>query len=1408
MNDGKGPGERWWLDPGLARLAFGSEPGRAAGARPQATHLAFLPPEALELDLSDPAQSELGDYQLQELVGQGGMGVVYRAWQKTLEREVALKLLSAGPWASDEFIASFRREARNAAGLQHPNIVAVYEMGEQDGLIFYVMQLVRGESLAETLRRRHTLPAQEAAGLLRTIAEAVDYAHRMGVLHLDLKPGNVLLDSRGEALVTDFGLARRLGQAPSVENEQVSGTPSYMAPEQAQVRSSRLSAATDIWGMGAILYEMLTGVPPFTGSDPHEILGNVLNGTVRRLSRHARIPADLEAICLRCLRKEPGERYPTARALADDLGRFLEHRSVQARPLNRWQRIGRWAEREPRLAAVSAMAVAALVTGLVTTTHQWGRAEEHARVASERLWEGRREAALQLEAEGEGWEAARRLLQNIEEQQAAGGDAEGDRLRLGLLLGQGARLVDAGLVADATPLAVAMAPDGQEFAIAFGDRSVRWYDGASLRERGRIDLGERRSSGGELRATVRLRYAGSRHLLATQEWYRTLPNPTDGDTWLLDLEQGRLVEPPAAFTGFSDAAFSDDGRIALLRDREGRVQAWRTAPWEPLSPRVAPTGDGRNLAWRLSRDGRLGLALDRDQRRLQVLRLDTLAVARELVLPHGARVTAWTFDPGGTRVALGDDEGRLYVFDLPDGALRALPSARGREVTWVDFSEDGAWLVSAATDGRAHAFDAASGDPLVSGSMDHGFALSHVGVDRHQRLVVASGQGQRALWRLPAMEGPRALAPIRIGLPPAPHDAAGPFAQAWNREGLLVSAGHEGALRLWRLPAGPFLPASLARQVAEQPSFDAGRVVDVSWDRVRIMDGRGDAGPWLRLPGPPGFSELGPDARWIVSIVGNQLHRHHAGSLEPVGPPLALPATPQRFLFHPDGRRVLLVFPARSHAGFAERLLLLDLEAGAALPGEATLDGPLLQLGWLDGGRRLLAVGPAEGATVVFSTEGLEKLGEWAHDPFEPVVSASAIPGQSGLWLLTRAPDPRLGRDSLRRWHPGDEDAALVRELPNRPFAVAGLANGRAFVAGEGSHAIVAADGGLRPVARQADASDASLGALAARGDGQMVAVSGRHGVQLHDVAGVPVGRTLGLGAPPLDGIFDLAFVDEGRRLFARTVHSAARWPVVAADMDPALAGQLDWLATSRHASTLLTLPTDAERRLLRGGDPGPWLAATQRPAPALAGHGHDDGSPIPARSADTPATALDLTGVYAVGPDAVRNSASAVKPFLRPWPAGRQHIGGVDFDIRGMADVGAAGLGQCVPVPDPQVQAAHVLALPSLPSPETRPRALAELVFHYADGGTATLPLRATRELQGYGGRDHLVPLAFTARAPRSAMGFTTTVAAAPRLPNPHPDRPVRCLDLRGTSGSLLLFALSVSPPVAAVTEPVISAR
>jgi hypothetical protein len=271
-------------------------------------------------------------------------------------------------------------------------------------------------------------------------------------------------------------------------------------------------------------------------------------------------------------------------------------------------------------------------------------------------------------------------------------------------------------------------------------------------------------------------------------------------------------------------------------------------------------------------------------------------------------------------------------------------------------------------------------------------------------------------------------------------------------------------------------------------------------------------------------------------------------------------------------------------------------------------------------------------------------------------------------------------------------------------------------------------------------------------------------------------------------------------------VFGAAQWPVGVPALDDAMVAQrLSLLTADQRQPRVLPMATPAQRAALRADDPGGWIAATPRPRPPTTGRGLADGSPIPGRAAGTPEVALDLTPVYALGPDAVRNSAGALKPFLRTWPAGWQRFGGIDFDIRGMADVGPRGLAQCLAVPGGRIDAVHALMLSTLRTPVERPRTLGELRLHYVDGGVATVPLRATIELHGWGDGDAAIPHAFTGRVPRSALGFRIGTVAAPRLANPEPSRPVRCVDLRSTGELLLLFAMTVEP--AKTAAPVIAA-
>src|SRR5881396_2198410 len=334
------------LETGLGLLANGDEPNVDPMLKPGRDRAA----RAARM------LGDFGDYELLEEIGRGGQGVVYRARQKSLNRTVALKVIGLGHWATEAHLKRFRREAEAAASLEHPCIVPIHEVGERDGSCYFSMKFIEGGQLDEVVRRE-PMPVRRAAELIAKVARTVHYAHEHHILHRDIKPGNILLDQQGEPHLTDFGLARLVETESTVTRTmEVLGTPSYMAPEQAVGNNAQVTSATDVYGLGAVLYKLLTGHPPFAGGTTYETIRLVLDTEPRQPRLWSpKVDRDLATICLKCLDKDPQRRYASALALAEDLARWLKHEPIRARRTGLFTHGRKWLRRSPSIAVMAAM---------------------------------------------------------------------------------------------------------------------------------------------------------------------------------------------------------------------------------------------------------------------------------------------------------------------------------------------------------------------------------------------------------------------------------------------------------------------------------------------------------------------------------------------------------------------------------------------------------------------------------------------------------------------------------------------------------------------------------------------------------------------------------------------------------------------------------------------------------------------------------------------------------------------------------------------------------------------------------------------------------------------------------------------------------------------------------------------
>jgi WD40 repeat protein len=825
--------------------------------------------------------SSFGDYELLEEIARGGMGIVFKARKPGLNRLVALKMILAGHFASPRALARFRSEAENTAQLDHPNIVPIYDVGEGrmgDAPLpvpFFTMKLVEGGSLAQN-RDRFTNDPRRAAHVLATAAEAVHFAHQHGILHRDLKPANILLDAEGIPHVTDFGLAKRLA-APGAESLEpgltqsgaVLGTPPYMAPEQAAGQSNKLTTAADVYALGAILYEMLTGKPPFQAETPAELLFHILHTEPMSPSRlHSGLPRDLEIICLKCLQKDPQHRYRSAEALAEDLRRWLQGEPIQARPVRRTERLWRWARRNPVVALAGFAVAGSLLAGTaiawyfaLVATAAAGREAAEAANAKARLEEANRHAyvsALRLtaaDAERAQLDRALELLAGQTPDHTGGVDLRGFEWYYWRRFCHADLPTLKGHLGFVT--SVAFSPDGKQLATGNTDYTMKLWEA----DTGRLvrtfdDLGLAPGCVAFSPDGKQLACCGSSYDPKTR-------SVGHFEIKLLDMASGREVHTLQGHT--SDVrriAFSPDGlRLASAGGEDRTVKVWDVqagrevyslrghegpicgVAFSPDSTRLASAGwdatvkvwdvpSGREVHTLRGHSGPVaGVAFSPNGLCLAsaswdfTVKLWDPQTGREIhtCRGHTGVVHGVSFSPDGKRLASASDDQTLRVWDVADG--RQVASLRGGGFSCVAFSPDGKRLASATLGSSVKIWDAAAGqEPLQLRA--HTEAVASVVFSRDGgRLATAGGDRLVKVWDAPTG---RELLSWK----------GNSKVLAFSPDGTrLAGAGFEPAVKVWDAATGRLLltfPAHTWIFTGLDFSPDGTRLAGITGDGTRV----------------------------------------------------------------------------------------------------------------------------------------------------------------------------------------------------------------------------------------------------------------------------------------------------------------------------------------------------------------------------------------------------------------------------------------------------------------------------------------------------------------------------------------------------------------------------------------------
>lgn len=1002
----------------------------------------------LKVDLQDPPMGKavslrlryFGDYELLEEIAHGGMGVVYKARQTSLNRIVAVKLLLFGRFSTTEFVQRFRAEAAAAARLQHPNIVAIHEVGEHDGQHYFSMDYVEGHDLAELVRER-PLPALEAARYLKVIAEAIHYAHEKGILHRDLKPSNILIDEFDQPRITDFGLAKFVipasGGATGMEpadtgtandltiTGQVLGSPSYMPPEQAVGRREEMNAGSDIYSLGAILFHLLTGRPPFLAESITETLDQVrYSEPVSPWVLNPSVPRDLETVCLKCLEKEPVRRYATAQELADELKRFLRDEPVHARPVSAATKVGRWCRRNPVVAALAFGLVLALSAGLAISAAQWRRADRNARTAREGVVRLSIANGTRLAEENNPLGALVWFTEGFSKSTGRSPEAEDiHRRRLGWILRRAPKLLQLWAYDEAVNV-TRFTPDGRKVVVLTGQsgdpdfsiRSLNVLDvdsGHSLarfiptNDTGAVNVTDDGSllATGSGQGTVRIWdvATGARRVQARAHPARiltvrfspdhrsVLSAAVDGAVQILDAQTGESRGPTLQH-GHSVvfAEFSPDGRRIVTASSDARMRVWDAESAAPVSDWIKLGEAPNRIAF--SPNSRWIFASDSN-------RLATLfdaATGKRLVggiLCDGYRPKV-AFSGDNSRVAVATRDSFVRIWNTTNGVLAAPPLRHEHVVFSLAFSPDGRWLATGAGDWQARVWDVSSGE-LVLPPLCHGGLVKDVAFnpDGH-RLATASEDGTARVWDL-------AIDPLLV-----PVESAVANQPVAVFESKADSAATEEARRMLLERIQGTQPGTPQRNDDLSQVRRSSRAL-LSPDRKRVATAGTDstARVWDCETGRPitpalkhdhGIRELAfsPDGRFLLTGTANQhLRIWHSETGEPMTPPLKEPEV-RDVRFSVDSRCLVWSMTVK------EKLHIVSFAPDERPIGDLNLMAELL------GGHRLDGIGG------VMPLSGRASREQWETLKVRYPSEFATTPGQIQAWHRRQVEES----SSRRQW--------------------------------------------------------------------------------------------------------------------------------------------------------------------------------------------------------------------------------------------------------------------------------------------------------------------------------------------------------------------------------------------------------